>query len=95
MEKNIDEYLIKKRKKVLKKIKPICEAFNIKEYDYLINDNKEFLAIYETKIGCSGNSVNAIVQELVGYLFIKHWHKRSLGHFDTQTRNVIKEYWNE
>lgn len=90
------EYLKDKRKKVLKTIKPMCEAFGIKDYDYIINESNqaEFLRINETKIGCSSNSIDAVVDELIGYLFIKRWCRtRSLGCFDTQSKNVIKRYW--
>lgn len=30
------EYLQKKRLQVLEEIKPICDAFNIKDYDYIV-----------------------------------------------------------
>lgn len=89
------EYLQKKRLEVLEEIKPICEAFNIKKYDYVISETgqSETLVIYDTKIGCSCNSISAVVQELVGYIFLMKWRDRSLGAFKTQTKNVIKEYW--
>lgn len=88
------EYLKEKRLEVLKEIKPICEAFNITDYDYVIEKGIERLRLYETYIGCSSNSVSAVVDELIGYIFIKRWcRSRSLGAFDKQTKNVIKRYW--
>lgn len=89
------EYLENKRLEVLEEIKPICEAFKISEYDYVISDTgqRETLVIYDQKIGCSSNSVSAVVQELVGYIFLMKWRKRYLGVFETQTKNVIKRYW--
>ena len=88
------EYLKEKRLEVLKEIKPICEAFNITDYDYLIEKGIERLRLYETYIGCSSNSVSAVVDELIGYIFIKRWYRsRTLGAFDTQVKNVIKRYW--
>ena len=89
------EYLESKRTDVLKVIKPICEAFNIKDYDYEVKDygQRETLRIGNTRIGCSHNSISAIIEELVGYIFIMTWRKRSMGAFENQTKNVIKRYW--
>lgn len=90
------EYLIKKRIEVLDAIKPICEAFNITDYDYEINTEKgtEILRIYDVKIGCSCNSILAVKNELIGFIFLRTWCRyRSLGAFDTQCKNVIKRYW--
>lgn len=91
------EYLEIKRLEVLEAIKPICEAFNIKDYDYLIKSagQREILRIGAVNIGCSGNSISAVIQELVGYIFIMVWRGRGLGTFDTQTKNVIRRYWIE
>ena len=91
---NDGEYLKEKRLEVLKEIKPICEAFNITDYDYEIAKGIERLRLFDTYIGCSYNSVSAVVDELVGYIFIKRWcRSRTLGAFDKQTKNVIKRYW--
>ena len=88
--------LEKKRLEVLEAIKPICEAFEIKDYDYIVNPTgqTEILRIYDTEIGCSANSILAVKNELIGLIFIKEWCRyRSLGPFSTQTKNVIKRYW--
>ena len=89
------KYLQEKRAEVLKKIKPICEAFGIEDYDYIVSDKgqTEILRIGATKIGCSWNSIDAVVQELVGYLFVFYFRERALGHFKTQVFNEIKCYW--
>ena len=89
------EYLESKRTDVLKVIKPICEAFNIKDYDYEVKDygQRETLRIGNTRIGCSCNSISAVIEELVGYIFIARWKDRYLGAFSIQTKNVIKRYW--
>ena len=90
------EYLKTKRVEVLEAIKPICDAFKITDYDYEISETgqKEILRINSTRIGCSCNSVSAVVNELIGYIFIKRWCRdRYLGAFKTQTQNVIKQYW--
>lgn len=90
-----DNYLENKRIEIMEAIKPICEAFNITEYDYVVKEigQRETLIIYDTKIGCSYNSISAVIQELVGYIFLMKWKERHLGTFETQTKNVIKQYW--
>lgn len=90
------EYLQEKRTDVLKVIKPICDAFGIQKYDYEISKegHREVLKINDTRIGCSCNSISAVIDELIGYIFIKKWcRNRFLGAFETQTKNVIKSYW--
>jgi len=83
-----------KRDKVLKAISPIMEAFDIKDYDYEVNNIKETLRIYNTRIGCTANSIDAIIDEIIGYIFINRWCRyRSLGTFSTQAKNAIKRYW--
>ena len=92
------EYLKEKRIKVLKAIKPICDVFEISDYDYIIKESgqTETLRIYDVKIGCSCNSIDAVKNELIGFIFLQTFARdRSLGAFDTQTRNVIKRYWIE
>lgn len=90
------EYLKKKRAEVLEMIEPICKVHNIKKYDYQIRETgqTETLILDGTKIGCSSNSLSAIKEELIGYIFIFRY-RRSLGHFETQTKNRIKRYWLE
>ncbi len=87
------EYLLKKRLEVLENINPICKAFNIKDYDYIVDDKgREQLRIEDTYIGCSCNSISATIEELVGYIFVVYWKYRTLP-FKTQTFNAIKSYW--
>lgn len=91
-------YLKEKRVMVLEEIKPICEAFGITDYDYEVKSTgqREILVINGTRIGCSANSISAVVDELIGYLFINIWcRNRYLGTFSTQSKNVIKQYWIE
>ena len=91
------DYLKKKRLEILEAIKPICDAFNIKDYDYLIRDDfqqTETLRIYDTYIGCSYNSIEGVIDELIGYIIIKRYcRNKSLGAFNIQTKNYIKRYW--
>ena len=89
------EQLEAKRIEVLEAIKPICEAFKINDYDYEVKDSgqRETLRIGNTRIGCSCNSISAVIEELVGYIFIARWKDRYLGAFSVQTKNVIKRYW--
>ena len=85
-----------KRQQVLEAIKPICEVFKIEEYDYWIDEERgiERLVVQGTEIGCSCNSISAVIDELIGYIFVQRWTRnRSLGAFQTQTLNVIKRYW--
>lgn len=87
-----------KRIEVLETIAPICEAFNIKDYDYIVKESgqREILRIGEIKIGCTSNSISAVVDELIGYIFITRWcRNRSLGAFKTQVKNQIMRYWIE
>lgn len=90
------KYLEEKRLKVLEEIKPICEAFAITDYDYEINakGQREVLRIYNTRIGCSCNSISAIEEELIGWIFVNTFVKnRGLGAFKYQTLSYIKRYW--
>lgn len=90
------EYLHKKRIEVLEAIKPICDVFGIKDYDYIVKESGqiETLRINNVYIGCSSNSIMAVQHELIGYIFINTFCKyRSLGAFSTQTKNVICKYW--
>lgn len=90
------ENLQKKRLDVLKAIKPICEAFNITDYDYIVKETgqTETLRIHDTRIGCSCNSNEAVVMELIGWIFVKiYCRNRHIGAFKKQTLNVIKQYW--
>lgn len=92
----ITEQLNKKRAEVLEAIAPIMQVFNIKDYDYIVKESgqKETLRIYTTEIGCSYNSVEAVIDEIIGWLFVKKFCKnRYIGAFRTQTLNQIKRYW--
>lgn len=95
------EYNRQKRQRVLDMIKPLCEIFNIKEYDYKIIEKtddgyytNEFLWLDGQKIGCCGNSEESSFYEAVGYVIIERYCRwRSLGAFDKQTKNHIKRFW--
>ena len=89
------EYYANKIRQTLEEITPICKAFNINNYGYEIEENgNEYLVLNETKIGCTGNSVSAVVDELIAYVFITIYCKsRNLGAFHKQTVNHIKRYW--
>ena len=78
-------------------IKPICEALNIENYKYTIEkDGNEYLVLNGQKIGCTGNSISAVVDELIAYVFItRYCRNRNLGAFHKQTINHIKRYWVE
>lgn len=82
----------KKRQQVFDKLKPIADAMNV-ALDYIIEDGREYLVCNNQKICTSCTSIVGIEQEFFGYLFLKVWRERSLGAFDRQTRNYIKQYW--
>lgn len=89
-----DIYAQAKRTEVLDAITPICKAFGINDYDYIISPNFELLRTNDTLIGCSANSVSAVIDELIGYLFVARFcRNRSIGAFATQTINQVKRYW--
>lgn len=89
------EELRNKREEVLKAIKPICEAFNIKNYDYIIQETGqiETLVLNGQRIGCSMNSIYAIKNEIIGYIFAKIYCKDKWWHFKPHTLKFIKQYW--
>ena len=93
MSRLIDE-LNMKRTEVIKAIKPICEAFNI-EYDYIVKETgqTETLVLDGQKIGCSMNSIYAIKNENIGYIFAKIYCRNNWWHFQPQTLKYIKQYW--
>lgn len=85
-------FYIDKRLTVLDTIKPICEAFGIDSYDYICTPNAERLIVDDTVIMCTGNSIGAVVKELIIYIFVMYGSD-DLGHFKTQTLNSLKTYW--
>lgn len=91
-------FLKEKRIEALSNIKPYCEVFGIENYDYFVNTNTggEVLKLNNTYIGCTGNSIMAIIDEVIGYIIINRYCKnRSFGAFRTQTMNEIKSFWIE
>ena len=83
-----------KRERVLEVIKPICEAFGITNYDYILNNEKERLVVEGQEIACRLNSIGSTVDELINYIWCNTFaDNRSLGAFQKQTMNVIKQYW--
>lgn len=90
----IEEYRTIKRNRVLEVIKPICEAFEIEDYDYILNEQQERLRVEDTYIGCCCNNIGAIVNELIAYIFIEHYaSNRDCGKFHNQTIKHLKQYW--
>lgn len=87
-------YFEGKREAVLNTIKPICEAFEITDYDYILNEKQERLVIEGTQISCVCNSIGATVRELIAYLFVVYASDK-LWAFKAQTIKKLKEYWIE
>ena len=98
MEKSWSQYLEKKRMKVLNTIIPVLKPFGITKVDYVIDEKtyQETLVIDDIKIGCTCNSIEAILQEVVGYLFIKTWVPPRILVSDPYVDHcveVITHYW--
>lgn len=81
-----------KREMVLKELNPIASVLGIK-LDYVVEENREYLCCNGQRICCNCTSICGIRQEFFGYVFLREWHDRYMGAFDTQTRNYIKQYW--
>lgn len=92
--KDTTAYFKDKREAVLNTIKPICEAFEITDYDYICNGKQERLIIEGTQIGCACNSIGATVRELIAYLFVVYASDK-LWAFKAQTIKQLKAYWIE
>lgn len=84
-----------KREVVLETIKPICEVFEITDYDYIIDRQKgiERLVIEGQAIGCMLNSIGATVEELIAYIFVKTYMPERWFAFKSQLRSALKKYW--
>lgn len=83
-----------KRERVLEVIKPICDVFEITDYDYILTEEKERLVVEGQEIGCSCNSIGAIINELVNYIWCRTFaENRCLGAFEKQTMKQIKRFW--
>lgn len=90
----MNDYYANKKTEVMAAITPICNAFGITDFDYVINDQQERLKLNNTQIGCRDNSVSAVVDELIGYIFVtRYCRNRHIGAFETQTLNCIRKYW--
>ena len=87
------KYLQEKRLEILKAIKPICDAFGIKDYDYIVKETgiAETLRIYDTYIGCTFDSEFAVVNELIQFLVINR--NIYLGRFAPQTSRTLSRNW--
>lgn len=81
-----------KKDDVLNELGEIAKVLDIK-IDYIVEDKREYLVCDDTKICTCGTSVHGIREEFFGYVILQEWRHRSLGSFDKQTRNHIKQYW--
>ena len=88
-----ERYLNAKREMVIEAITPICDVCHIRDYDYIIDDNlEEWLMLDGTYICCTATSVEFIISDLYGYLFLKYW-KRPLGKHQDDVFDQIKLFW--
>lgn len=89
------EYLKEKKARILKEIKPLCNYFGIK-YDYVVDYDRhnETLILNGQEIGCTCNSINSVIDEVVLYVVVTRVAKnRWLGAFHRQTVNKMKQHW--
>ena len=94
-QKEWDEYYRLKEIRVNELIEPICKAFkeDIAAFKYVITENhSEYLILNGTKIGCSGNSDYAIVNEIIKYLFVR---RKMYEYFPNgeALRRKMSAYW--
>lgn len=95
---NIIEYRNSKRETVLDTIKPICDAFCISDYDYYYIIDEEYLDIEGQRICCTHDSIGAVVNELICYIFMQTAFSKLQGYPDTDiaekriTRCFCHEY---
>ena len=93
------DYKEGKRKKVLEVIKPIMEAFEIEDYDYICTESRERLCIEGTEIMCGMNSIGATVNMLIGYLFLNYYMENhtfgKIGrcNVDAVIENTLTQYY--
>lgn len=93
-EMSAEEYREIKRNKVLEVIKPICEAFEIEDYDYIINAGIERLIVEGQAICCSCNSIGATVNQLINYIWLKSYAKSHwICDNEDELIDNLKSYW--
>lgn len=86
--------LEKKRNSVLKVIAPLMSYFQITNYDYKIAHTRETLVIEGTCIECALNSIGAILNELVNYIWIKTYAEDFyLGEHSEDLLHILKSSW--
>lgn len=91
-----------RKEQVMQELGEIAKALNI-ELDYIEEDyfskkynqelHREYIVCDKQAICVNDTSIQGIRQEFMGYVFLREWRERSLGGFDKQTRNHIKQYW--
>lgn len=82
-----------KKETILKTITPICEAFGIEDYDYILTKEKERLVVQGQEIGCRCNSIGAVVMELINYIWIETVADNKNFAFKPQVLTALKRYW--
>lgn len=96
------EYFETKRKQVLEHLKPLLEDFiglEPTDYEYITNGigedyavKEELLRIKDVKINCKWNSIDAVLQEALGWVIVNYFTK-GLGAFENQAMVEIKRTW--
>lgn len=96
-------YYTKKKKNVLRLLRPFLEGFiQLKPCDYeykiIMNDDdifpQEQLIILHDTIGCSGNSIEAILLEAFGWAMINFYERNTRPEvIHKSTKEYIMRYW--
>lgn len=87
--------LDKKKRDVEKAIVPVLNAFGIKEWRYEYTEEEpyeEWLTVNGQKICCTWNSEEAILMEIVGYLFLTR-HPAAREDTAEEIKSRIYQYW--
>ena len=89
----MNQMLTEKRAEVLAALKPVMNAFGYGdgEYDYIVKDTlqTETLRIGDTYIGCSLDSLDAVMDEALSFLFLERVDRR----VDYNTGKMIRTFW--
>lgn len=86
-----------RKKEVLAVVAPALNAFGITDVDYVIEKTQHALIVEGVQIAsCEYNSIQAIMQEVAGYIFAKKWvpthRKRNDPCMDSCVERIT-EHW--
>lgn len=86
-----------RKKEVLAAVIPALNAFGITDVDYVIEEKRHVLIVEGVQISsCEYNSIQAIMQEVAGYIFAKRWiptHRKKNDPCIDSCVERITEHW--